>query len=79
MTYHIHAAAIDSSGLRLSKKPRAQTDTLAEALTVATDRENHGPEGVAIVRPDGCTIYSEDEYAEAYAECENTGNWRTGA
>lgn len=69
--YHIHAASVEASGLRLSAEPRAQADTLAAALTLAADPDNHGPEGAAIVCPDGSTIYSAEEYDRAKEESDN--------
>lgn len=63
--YCIHAASIEESGLRLSAEPRAQAETLADALALAADPANHGPEGAAIVCPDGGTIYTSEEYDRA--------------
>lgn len=60
--YEIYAAAIDWDGLQLSSEPRARHDTLADALAASADPANHGPEGAAIVCPDGRVIYSAEEY-----------------
>lgn len=63
--YQIYAASIDTSGLSLSREPRATTATLAEALRLARDPANHGPEGAAVVTPDGRTIYTAEQFAVA--------------
>lgn len=65
--YRIHAASIEAAGLRLSDQPRAIARSLREALRLAEDRRNHGPEGAAIVTPSGRIIYSAEEIARARA------------
>lgn len=64
--YAIHAAAIDAGGIRLSPSC-VRARTLKTALALAARRENHGPDGAAIVCPSGRVIYSRDEYDAAYA------------
>lgn len=60
--YEIYAAAIDWDGLHLSSRPRAATDDPAEALRLASEGSNQGPEGAAIVCTDGRVIYTAEEY-----------------
>ena len=67
--YRIHAAAVEPDGLRLNPEPRATARTLRQALALAADPANHGPEGAAIVTPAGRTIYTAEEYTAAHAKC----------
>lgn len=69
-TYSLHRAAIDDEGLQTDCEPVAVCQTLREALHRADDVSLHGPEGIAVRRPDGRVIYTADEYQEAAEEAE---------